>query len=100
MHGDNRPSQAEFVCQRCGHRDNADHNAAVVIAKRGIQKLLSGDPLTKPHRSTRIFRKIGPERSESTPGEIAQDAGGPRLSTQRSANQEAKGLTPETPASA
>jgi putative transposase len=29
---DNRLTQAEFVCQRCGHTDNADHNAAVVIA--------------------------------------------------------------------
>ena len=96
----NRPSQAEFVCQRCGHTDNADHNAAVVIAKRGIKKLLSGDPLTKPHKTTRIFRKLGPERSEVTSGEIAQDAGGSKSPAQRSANQKAKGPTPETPASA
>ena len=26
---DNWKNQAEFVCQRCGHRDNADHNAAL-----------------------------------------------------------------------
>jgi putative transposase len=39
---DNRPSQAEFVCQRCGHRDNADHNAAGVIAQRGIPKTALG----------------------------------------------------------
>ncbi len=96
---DNRLTQAEFVCQRCGHIDNADHNAAVVIAKRGIKRLLSGDPLTKLHHTTRIFRKLGPERSEGTPGEIAQDAGGHKPTAQRSANQEAKGLTPETPAS-
>ena len=81
---DNRPSQAEFVCQRCGHTDNADHNAAVVIAKRGIQKLLSGDPLTKTHKTTRIFRKLGPERSEVTPGEIGVSRRGlrPRRSDQ------------------
>lgn len=53
---DNRPSQAELVCQRCGHTNNADHNAAVVIAQRGIQKLLCGNPLTKAHKATRIFR--------------------------------------------
>ena len=52
---DNRPHQAAFVCQQCGHTDHAGHNAACVIAKRGIQKLLSGDPLTKMHKPTRIF---------------------------------------------
>ena len=97
---DNRPSQAEFVCQRCGHTDNADHNAAVVIAKRGITKLLSGIPLTKKHKPTRIFRKLGPERSKVTPGEIAQDTEGHRLSAQWSMSQESPRAIPETPASA
>lgn len=30
-----RKSQAAFVCTACGHRDNADRNAAVVILNRG-----------------------------------------------------------------
>lgn len=30
-----RESQAAFVCAACGHRDNADRNAAVVILNRG-----------------------------------------------------------------
>ncbi len=94
---DNRLSQAEFVCQRCGHTDNADHNAAVVIAKRGIKKLLSGEPLTKPHKTTRIFRKLGPERSEVTPGEISISRLGPTVSAQRSRSQEAVGATPKPP---
>ena len=34
--------------------------------KRGIEKLLSGDPLTKAHKVTGIFRKLGPERPEVT----------------------------------
>ena len=97
---DNRCSQAEFVCQDCGHTDNADHNAAVVIAKRGIKKLLSGDPLTKSHKTTRIFRKLGPERSEVTPGEIGLSRLGPTVSAQRSMSQESFGGDPETPASA
>lgn len=30
-----RKSQASFVCTACGHRDNADRNAAVVLLHRG-----------------------------------------------------------------
>ena len=30
-----RKNQATFVCAACGHRDNADRNAAVVILNRG-----------------------------------------------------------------
>jgi putative transposase len=30
-----RESQAVFVCTACGHRDNADRNAAVVTLNRG-----------------------------------------------------------------
>jgi putative transposase len=37
IHGANRPSQARFHCQSCGHTDNADRNAACVITKHAIQ---------------------------------------------------------------
>ena len=37
----NRPDQETFLCQRCGHADNADLNAAKVIKKRGIALILS-----------------------------------------------------------
>ncbi len=30
-----RESQASFVCTACGHRDNADRNAAINILNRG-----------------------------------------------------------------
>ncbi len=101
LSADNRPSQAEFVCQRCGHTDNADHNAACGIAKRGIQKLLSGDPLTKAHKATRgfprknreDFRKLGSERSEVTLGEIGVSRLRPTASTQRSMSQETPAST-------
>ncbi len=98
-HPDNRPSQAEFVCHACGHRDNADHNVSVVIARRGARKLLSGEPPAPEGKSVKMFRKLGPERSEVTPGEIAEDAGGRRLPARRSTSQETPGATPETPAS-
>jgi putative transposase len=41
-HADNRVSQAQFVCQRCGHAENADINAARVIARRGVEVVVSG----------------------------------------------------------
>ena len=63
-HKDNRPTQAEFVYRRCGHTDNADHNAAIVIARRGVRKVLSGEPLAKPKKSIRMRKTVGPERSE------------------------------------
>ena len=37
----NRPNQATFYCQGCGHKDNADNNAARVIKKRAIELVLS-----------------------------------------------------------
>ncbi|HQL48685.1 MAG TPA: transposase, partial [Holophaga sp.] len=36
VHEGNRTSQGTFLCLRCGHAENADHNAAKVIKKRGI----------------------------------------------------------------
>ena len=95
---DNRPSQAECVCQRCGHIDNADHNATVVIAKRGTKKLLSGDPLTNSHKTTRNFWKRGPERSEVTPGDDRIRRGMPKASAQGSLIQELSRAISETPA--
>jgi putative transposase len=46
-HPDNRPSQSLFLCVRCGHADNADRNAALVIKKRAIKLILdSGTELS------------------------------------------------------
>ena len=47
-HPNNRKSQSEFICERCGNTDNADRNAAEVIKKRAIKLILhSGTELTK-----------------------------------------------------
>ncbi len=96
----NRLSQAECVCQDCEHTENADHNAAVVLAKRGINKLLSGDPLTKTHKSMRILRELGPERSEVTPGETNIRHAQAKARTHTLQNQELLKVTKEPPASA
>lgn len=40
IHPDNRLSQSEFVCKVCNYSENADLNAARVIAKRGVKLIL------------------------------------------------------------
>jgi len=103
-HSDNRLSQTEFVCRHCGHTSNADHNAAIIIARRGVHKILSGEPLTPPKKTVRM-RKIGPERSESPlcagkpeETEIRHDGG--NFVAHTSMIQEALAATPETPTTA
>ncbi len=39
-HPDNRRKQETFACGNCGHVDNADKNASIVIKKRAINLLL------------------------------------------------------------
>lgn len=41
IHSGNRKTQADFECLSCGHKDNADHNAAIVIRKRAINLILN-----------------------------------------------------------
>ena len=65
IHQDNRVSQSEFVCQSCGHIDHADHNAAKVIAMRGVKQLLAGKGVKKEKMKCRITRnKVGAEGSK------------------------------------
>lgn len=40
IHPDNRKSQAWFQCGSCGHVDNADRNASIVIKQRAIKLIL------------------------------------------------------------
>lgn len=52
-HPDNRENQADFKCKSCGHQDNADHNAALVIRKRAIKLILdSGTELVGKDKNT------------------------------------------------
>ncbi len=57
----NRKTQSEFLCLFCGNHDNADLNAAKVIAKRAIQFLLS-----KPQAKAKI--RLGTSRSKARRG--------------------------------
>ena len=40
IHMDNRKTQAEFKCVKCGHKSNADINAARNIAILGIEQVI------------------------------------------------------------
>lgn len=75
-HPKNRKSQSEFVCRKCGFAANADHNAALVIKKRGINLLVEKSVVVKQKKRTMRLKKdsrlaaIGPEQPESTHGEM------------------------------
>lgn len=87
VHQDNRVSQSEFICQRCGNIDHADHNAGKVIALRGVRHLLEGKCVEKKVKRCGITKQkiqVGQEVSEpiavplalqSTPSEIAVSRG-------------------------
>ena len=78
-HPDNRATQAEFVCQRCGFIAHADINAARVIRARGVAQLRAG-VVVKPKKRVAMRRKdktgagcpgVPVERSnKSSPGVI------------------------------
>ena len=66
-HPDNRKKQDEFSCGCCGHIDNADRNASIVIKKRAIKLFLDsgtelqgkGIPLLCTGRGANARRKKG-----------------------------------------
>jgi putative transposase len=60
IHPDNRLSQAEFVCKRCGHAEHADTNAARVLVKRGIGAIRKGIA-QKPKKKVAFRRKRTPQ---------------------------------------
>ncbi|SCC93027.1 transposase [Thiomonas sp. X19] len=96
IHPDNRLSQAVFVCQRCGKKDNADHNAGRVIASRGVDRVLSGQYKDKDRKRTMRLRQksLGPERPEVTPMETTVSRGAGNSATLGSGKWEIPARTP------
>jgi putative transposase len=110
-HVDNRVSQAQFVCQRCGHAENADSNAARVIARRGVQAVVSGSYTLREKKklgslrgdraaSTPKAENLGQELSEVTSVETLVSRRAPRRSTLASSKQKFPGASQETPTTA
>lgn len=81
-HKDNRPNQATFICQECGHQDNADHNAARVIRNRAVEMIGEGKVRPKAVKRVGIRRKqqdgVGGE-----PAEPQKACGGPQPGSTR-----------------
>jgi putative transposase len=69
-HKDNRPSQAEFICQACGFMCNADFNASFVIKKRGVRAVLNNEVRIKiPKKvafSKKLARRAGTVRTDAS----------------------------------
>ncbi len=61
-HPDNRQSQAVFDCQSCGFTENADTNASLVIKKRGIEMLVSGEIAVKHQQARHAAKEEGNTR--------------------------------------
>jgi putative transposase len=66
-----RQNQARFVCTVCGHKANADTNAAIIILKRGLDKSLKP---VEGHRSS------GPTTQEASGGQLNAALQNPRPS--------------------
>ena len=63
IHPDNREG-ARFVCQRCGFEAHADHNAALNIKARGIQRLRGGG-----YAAVRTSRRVAFRRRDGRAGQ-------------------------------
>jgi len=74
-HPDNRRSQEAFRCIHCGHSDNADRNAALVIRKRAIQLIQhSGTELVGTQKN--VLRPGAYRNPRKTPAAHAAGATG------------------------
>lgn len=102
-------SGAAFACQRCGHAQHADLNAAMNIAARGVEMLRSGE-LCKPAKAvTRVAVKRSKEPCE-IPGsvrpavsverqQVARPAQGP-VAAHGAMKQKAQAARPDAPSTA
>lgn len=87
IHPDNRQTQSQFVCQKCGHTANADQNAAEVIKKRGVEEILK--QATRGTREsarggTRKTLRVSKPKVQTPRSENRRRSGNPATSIPRS----------------
>lgn len=72
-HPSNRISQSDFKCVSCGHLDNADHNAALVIRKRAVNLIMnSGTELVGTHKNVlRLRANANPSKTTTEKSKVA-----------------------------
>ena len=80
IHPENRQA-ARFVCRRCGFEAHADHNAALNIKARGIERLRGGEYASVKTRKRVAFRRRDeraqqPTERNTTGGRPAYACGG------------------------
>ncbi|MGL6069634.1 zinc ribbon domain-containing protein [Craterilacuibacter sp.] len=103
IHPDNRLTQAEFICQCCGHKDHSDANASKVIAARGVALVQSEDYAPKVSQRVMRMRKKalgrdGTSRTDptqdQTPTETMVSRSARKRTPQRSVKSETSATTP------
>lgn len=72
-HPENRKNQSDFECWACGHADNADHNAALVIRKRAVNLIFnSGTELAGAHGNVlRLRANVNPNKTTAEQSKVA-----------------------------
>ena len=75
IHPDNRVKQDLFICGRCGHTDNADHNAELVIKQRAIDLILDSGTELSDKGVLRLVSDIGRREYRKSRGAKATRAG-------------------------
>ena len=67
-HPNNRRTQSLFICERCGHTDNADRNAALVIKKRAIKLIKNTETVLSKKGVLMPFKDKGRGVTSQTQG--------------------------------
>ena len=89
-HPDNRQTQSQFICLKCGNCENTDRNAAEVIKKRGIEEILKQATLGtgesarggkgKPSKGLKLkAQSLRSENRGSQGDDAKKNPGSPRL---------------------